>query len=304
MKRRLPGVSGLFACAVVFSAAVAQQESLQKFEPRIEEVPFSRLAQTHEIDRQCPARGKEDGNVYHYAQNSAKNNFRAKGAPVALSFADFSRLQRAGEQEIAAGKVVLRGRYPEDRARLQNLIKVRGRRVGEGSVVSLQAYVFNANYANTKYSKLSDGQPARGEAVDCDNAELDWNDIHIALSPKGRPPIDECSTVTAEISPHYRPGVWSRFTDGQNADIEALIPGLLKDLVVENKTSKQPALYLRLTGPLFYDASHKPCVFQDGKVVERHSPERFSIWEIHPLYRIEVYDRRKKRWLELDRWAK
>src|SRR6185295_11660458 len=101
-----------------------------------------------------------------------------------------------------------------------------------------------------------------------------------------------------------RPAVWSKFIDGQNPDIEALVPGLLKDRVVENKKSNRPALYLRLTGPLFYDASHKPCVFQDGKVVERHSPERFSIWEIHPIYRIEVYDRAKRRWLDLDRWAR
>jgi hypothetical protein len=285
----------------LFSISLAQES--QKFETRIDEVPFARIAETHEIDRRCPARGKEDGNIYHYAQNAAKNNLTAKGAPVPLSFADFERLQRASEAGIASGKVVLRGKYPEDRTRLQNLIKVKGKPIGEGSVVSLRAYIFNANYANTKYSKLSDGRPASGEAVDCDNAELDWNDIHIALSPKGKPPVDECSTITAEISPHYRPTVWSKFIDGQNPDIEALVPGLLKDRVIENRKSNQPALYLRLTGPLFYDASHKPCVFQDGKVIERHSPERFSIWEIHPIYRIEVFDRARRRWLDLDRWA-
>ena len=62
-------------------------------------------------------------------------------------------------------------------------------------------------------------------------------------------------------------------------------------------------LRLRLTGPLFYDASHRPCVFSGGKVAERHAPERRSIWEIHPIYRIEVYDSMKQRWLDLDRWA-
>ena len=31
------------------------------------------------------------------------------------------------------------------------------------------------------------------------------------------------------------------------------------------------------SGQLFYDASHQPCVFGGGKVVERHSPERRSI---------------------------
>ena len=167
----------------------------------------------------------------------------------------------------------------------------------------MQAYAFNANYANTKYSSLADGQPARGEAVDCDNPELDWNDIHIALTPNANPAIDECTTVTAEISPHYRPAVWSRFHDGQKPEIEALIPGLLKQRVVEGKSRDSRPLRLRLTGPLFYDASHQPCVFRGNRVIERHSPERRSIWEIHPIYRIEVYDATTRRWLDLDRWA-
>jgi hypothetical protein len=294
---------GLFAVVVVCSLVFAQQQSQRKFETRIEEVPFARIAEAHEIDRRCPATGKEDGNIYHYAQNAAKNNFIATGIPVPLNFADFTRLQQVTQERIDAGKVVLQGKYPEDRARLRNLIKARGKLIGEGTVVSLQAYVFNANYANTKYSKLSDGRIGRGEAVDCDNPELDWNDIHVALSPSVKASTDECSTVTAEISPHYRPAVWSRFHDGQKPEIEALIPGLLKGRVVENQGREFHPLRLRLTGPLFYDASHRPCVFSKGKVIERHSPERRSIWEIHPLYRIEAYDATRRRWLDLDRWA-
>lgn len=294
--------SAFIPILILCTAAVAQTTKPQRFETRIDEVPFARIAQEHEIDRRCPARGKEDNNIYHYAQNTAKNNLTAKGNPVPLKFADFLRLQKASEQAITSGSVVLQGKYPEDRSRLRKLIRVGNAEVGEGTIVSLSAYIFNAGYANTKYSKLSDGRPARGEAVDCDNPELDWNDIHIALSPKPRP-LDECSTITAEITPHYRPRSWEKFHDGQNADIETIISGLLKGRVVENKTTKGPALYLRLTGPLFYDASHRPCVFQGDKVVERHSPERFSIWEIHPLYRIEVFDRRRKRWLDFDRWA-
>jgi len=290
--------------AIAFSFSVAQRKTDKEFETKLEQLPFARIAEPHEIDRRCPATGKEDGNVYHYAQNAAKNNFLARGNPIPLSFSDFNRLQQASQAAIADGRVVLQGRYPEDRARLRNLIKVRGKLVGEGSVVSLEAYVFNANYANTKYSKRSDGSSARGEAVDCDSPELDWNDIHIALSPSADPKTDECTTVTAEISPHYRPAVWSRFHDGQKAEIEALLPGLLKQRVVEGRTSQTRLLRLRLTGPLFYDASHQPCVFAGGKVVERHSPERRSIWEIHPIYRIEVYDAVKRRWLDLDRWAK
>lgn len=306
MKQYLPKLIALdlVAPVVLFSVVFAQQSDQNKFETKLSELPFARIAEVHEIDRRCPATGKEDGNVYHYAQNAAKNNFKAKGNPVALTLNDFTRLQLASQAQIDAGKIALQGKYPEDRARLRNLIKVRGKAVGEGTIVTLQAYVFSAQYANTKFSKLSDGRPARGEAVDCDNAELDWNDIHIALIAADDGNIDECTTVTAEISPHYRPAAWSRFHDGLNEDVEASIPGLLYGRVIRGRGREDRPLRVRLTGPLFYDASHRPCVFSGGKVTERHSPERRSIWEIHPIYRIEVYDVMRRRWFDLDRWAR
>lgn len=136
---------GLFVLFVLFGIALAQQESPQKFETQLVDLPFARIAEQHEIDRRCPATGKADGNIYHYAQNAAKNNFTAKGTPVPLNFADFGRLQQASARQIEAGKIVLQGKYPGDRTLLRNLIKVRGKPIGEGSVVSLQAYVFNAN---------------------------------------------------------------------------------------------------------------------------------------------------------------
>jgi len=296
--------TGLLTLVVVFKILQAQQEPQQKFETKLAELPFARIAKTHDIDRRCPATGKSDGNPYHYAQNAAKNNFTAKGIPVALSIRDFTRLQQASQQKIDSGKIVLQGKYPEDRRRLRNLIKVRGRAVGEGTLVSFEAYVFAASYANTKYTKDSQGQPHKGEAVDCDNPELDWNDIHLALSAGDNQFADECTTVTAEISPHYRPEVWSRFHDGLNPEIEAVLPGLLQGRVLSNPANKQPPLYVRLTGPLFYDASHRPCVFSGGKIVERHTPERRSIWEIHPIYRIQVRAPHRRRWIDLDRLAK
>jgi len=290
-----------FVFSVGLVQQAAQQESNLRFEIKPEELPFARIAEMHEIDRRCPATGKEDGNTYHYAQNAAKNNFGAKGIPVALSINDFTRLQQASQEQIDVGKIVLQGKYPEDRTRLQNLIKVYSKLVGEGTIVMLKAYVFRAQYANTKFSKLSDGSTARGEAVNCDNPELDWNDIHIALSASTARATDECTTVTAEISPHYRPALWSRFHDGQNQGVEDLLPGLLKGHVLKQPKRGQP-LMLRLTGPLFYDASHQPCVFSGDKIIERHSPERRSIWEIHPIYRVQVFHNR--RWVDLGLSAK
>ena len=286
---------------LAFVATLAQ-EGDKKFTTPIDAVPYARIARPHEIDSRCPATGRADGNIYHYAQNEAKNNLTVKGTPVPLRFADFTQLQQESQRQIDGGQIPLEGKYPRDRSQLHNLIKVRGTPVGEGTLVSLRAYIFNANYANTKYKKNSDGTPGKGEAVDCDNPELDWNDIHIALSETASSATDECTTVTAELVPHYRPAAWDRFHDGTINEIEELVPGILKNRVVENRTRRSRPLQIRLTGQLFYDASHRPCVFRAGKVVERHGPERRSIWEIHPVYRIEVYDAARRRWLDLDRW--
>jgi len=272
------------------------------FEIPISQLPFARIAVPHDIDGRCAANGAIDNNVYHYAQNAAKNNFAVKGIPVALAFNDFSRLQAAGEKKIAAGEIVLQGKYPADRSRLRDLIKVGGRSVGEGSLVTLDAYVFSSQYANVKYNHDSKNRPGRGEAVNCNNPELDWNDIHIALSDNSRGETDECTTVTAELSPHYRPALWDRFHDGLNAEIEAILPGLLRRRVSSHKAKGDKPLYVRLTGPLFYDASHTPCKFDGNKITERHGPERRSIWEIHPVYRIQA--RVRNRWVDFDQWAK
>ena len=64
---------------------------------------------------------------------------------------------------------------------------------------------------------------------------------------------------------------------------------------------------VRVTGPLFYDGiSHKPCA--GGK---RPSPQRASVWEIHPLYAIDVCKNKTiasckvandSAWISLDQW--
>src|SRR6185295_4882845 len=39
---------------------------------------------------------------------------------------------------------------------------------------------------------------------------------------------------------------------------------------------------LRVTGQMFFDGSHRPCVGEEGR------PRRISVWEIHPVYGIDV----------------
>jgi hypothetical protein len=72
---------------------------------------------------------------------------------------------------------------------------------------------------------------------------------------------DRCESLNAESSPHFRPETW-------------------KEIVRLNISPKRPP---RITGHLFFDASPEPC-----RPNKRHSPNRFTSWEIHPVYNIEV----------------
>jgi len=109
-----------------------------------------------------------------------------------------------------------------------------------------------ADYADTAK------QGFKGESVNCNRLSEEENDIHIPLGITTA--LDECQSVTAEMSPHFRPGKWT--PENINSVGEHLI---------------------RITGQLFYDSSHTPCT--PGN---RVSPPRASVWEIHPVYAIEV----------------
>lgn len=96
-----------------------------------------------------------------------------------------------------------------------------------------------------------------GEKVNCNQSGNPPNDIHIVLMPDPNDP-DECHSTTAEMSPHYRPTNWT--------------PTTLKNL-------GKP---VRIKGQLFYDNSHTPCGAHSS------NPKRISLWEVHPVYSIDV----------------
>jgi len=107
-------------------------------------------------------------------------------------------------------------------------------------------------------------------------------DFHIVLVPN--PDAEECESVTAEAIPHFRPTAW------------------------DAARISSPEVPMRFTGQLFVDASHKPC--KDGKGLAGN-PARFSIWEIHPVYAIDVCKFASKAkckvddddvWTPLDQW--
>jgi hypothetical protein len=124
------------------------------------------------------------------------------------------------------------------------------KKLGEGRYVSFIAFIKNAHYSDV----------SAGEAVNCNIPGRATNDIHIVLmqDPKQQ---DECLSTTAEMSPHYRPPGWT-----------------------DKKLMKASAGHpVRLKGQLFFDGSHAPC--SGGS---RPNPKRASVWEIHPVYSIEV----------------
>ena len=136
--------------------------------------------------------------------------------------------------------------HPTDRSVLTDMITEGGSKIGEGTVVRLVAFLHNAHFTKSK------------ETSTCHEGKQDLKDIHIDLVQK--PGADLCHSVTAEMIPHFRPEEWIGLTE-----VEEL----------ENP--------VRVTGQLFYDASHVPC--RNG--VEA-SPKRASVWEVHPVYAMDV----------------
>lgn len=292
-------------CAAVTVLAQAPN----KFPFKKQDMPFNAAAVERPIDRDCGTEGSAKSNNAteraRQAQNRAKNQFDATGTPVPILITDFDRLEKATvrARKCAANnmdnchRVDLTGELPSDRAQLKDLATTKaGAPVGEGTVVVLEAKVLGSHYSNTKYNHYSNGS-GQGESVNCKgvpslkgSSEIDRNDIHIELVAPGV--TDHCLSVTAEISPHFRPASWRRFHNmksggpGDNVNVEAKSVNFSKLKMV------------RLTGPLFYDASHEPCSPGHTNV----SPKRRSLWEIHPVYELEVQTL-SGQWMSFEDWA-
>jgi hypothetical protein len=163
----------------------------------------------------------------------AKNNFCSPTAhPQDVTYDELLDLQKQAAEVPIPKKL-------DDRKEIQNL--------GEGNYVSYVALIMDAHYSDT----------TGGEKVNCNMSGNPPNDIHIVLvSQAGEK--DECTSTTAEMSPHYRPTGWT----------PQRLNGLQKPV--------------RIRGQLFYDNSHAVC----GK--SKPNPKRASLWEIHPVYSIDV----------------
>jgi hypothetical protein len=138
------------------------------------------------------------------------------------------------------------GKLPKDRSVLEGLITEGGKSVGEGTLVRLAAFLKGAHF------------PKGIETVNCKATKQLFKDIHLDLVKN--PNDDICKSVTAEMIPHFRPEVWAQITDYHEHN--------------------RP---VRITGQVFFDASHQSCSENANT-----SPKRASIWEIHPVYAIDI----------------
>lgn len=292
-------------------AVTALGQGPNKFPFKRQEMPFNAPAVERPIDRDCGAEGTANGPAQE-AQNIAKNDFSAKGDPVPMLVTDFDRLEKATlRARICAAegwsncrKVKLSAKLPVDRDQLKDIAATAGgATVGEGTLVVLEAKVLESHYSNTKFNiyGFTNGKPNRGggESVNCKgvpnkeaSAGIDRNDLHVVLVAPGV--TKQCLSVTAEISPHFRPDSWRRFHDmGKNSlgeDVNTAAGGAKG---VNFKKLRK----VRVTGTLFYDSIHEPCA--PGKPA---SPARRSSWEIHPVYKLDVQTL-SGQWMSFDDWA-
>ena len=218
-------------------------------------LPFAAIAVRHPIDNTCGIQGKPTSSGPSHVQNSAKNNFCATGTPRVVTPQDLINLQ--GQTHIATGQ----NQEPADRS----VLKAKG----EGTLVRMKANLIEAHFADL----------GSGESVNCGtppNSSEQENDIHIALGPAAN--TEECSSVSGEISPHFRPASWSAIGLFEQFD-----KATNKNIVNPQIASRLQAHPYRFTGQLFFDASHAPCPCGTGC-----NPSRSSDWEIHPIYNIEV----------------
>ena len=251
-------------------------------------LPFT--GQSHDIDLHCPNEGcaKNDNDK---AQNKMKNNLCASGTAVQVNNASIDKLQADVDQLVAQHKFSYGSQAPKpaDRAELHGLSTVDGSgnavTLGEGDLVTLEAFVLDAKHDDTYV--LGKEKAFAGEGVNCNNSLFEWNDIHIALGQTASE--EECSSVTAEIIPHFRPAVWDRFDSNACTS-----PHVTNALPVKG-------LRVRITGQLFFDGSHTPgpCSGATGP----NSFPRRAVWEIHPVYAIEVFDTSKNKFVTLEEWA-
>lgn len=226
------------------------------------ELPFKDLATETTISVSCAIDGV--GSAQSRLQNRAKNNFCASGPAANITNTSFRNLQKKVDKLPASFQWGTPTNLPSDRSPLEDIYTTsNGDTIGEGALLRYVVFLMHAKHSNT----------SGGEKVNCDNDGPENNDVHLYLS-RVKNEADDCNSVTAEISPHSRPATWN--------DLAALHSTAATHAWTKIQQANL-ARPLRFTGHLMFDAAHQPC--RPGHAA---SPGRFSAWEIHPVYGIDV----------------
>jgi hypothetical protein len=245
-------------------------------------LPFEGLH--HDIDDQCPREGDPSSSAEGKLQNRFKTNFCATGTSIEVTKITFQALEDAAEVLRDGGSLHFGSRTNlprlSERPILSDLhiTNPAGESVGEGKLVRLVAYLLHADYSG-------------GESVNCNgeggalSAGHENGDIHVYLSPvKPHRPVSnadrmkqDCRSITAEIIPHFRPNAFTRIASMHDTQSGAKA----FDRIAAAKLNRP----IRFTGHMFFDGAHQPC---NGDGDQTTTPRRFSIWEIHPVYAMDV----------------
>ena len=158
--------------------------------------PFQSLEVQQPIDTSCP---RPTGNVAdatsaHGKQNAVKNNFCA-GTPFAsVTHDNLLQLQTAIAKDVPDYSTWNRNNLPADRS----VFKKTSLPFQEGAAIQYTGFLLEAHYADTQ----------SGESVNCNTKGNASNDIHIALV-RTATATNKCESITAEITPHFRPTAWT-----------------------------------------------------------------------------------------------
>ena len=226
--------------------------------------PFGADKKAHAVDKTCGITGdaKSDGDK---AQDKQKNNLcaSASGSPHEVKVPELKTLQEnVDKSNVDYGSV---GDHhqgpPADRATLFTQLPPGSTK--EGDLVSFVGYIVEAKGGSS-------------ETVNCHCPDLFSGgnplsiDVHMALADhpvtlaKATKDATLCTdTFVAETIPHLRPA---------SLELAAIQPLVGKKIV-------------KVTGQIFFDGSHRPC---QGTTRGSSDPARFTVWEIHPVYKIEV----------------
>lgn len=270
---------------IVLSASIIGVASAEEYQLGCSSPPFPVSTQKRPIDHVCPNRGDSDANSPKGQQNVVKNNLCRTGNPRTLTIADFESVQSQaqamnipfGADGFDANRVE---HLPPDRASLSSgQLHVGGPPIREGDKVQIVAFMDDPHPAD-----VGPGTATRppGEDVNCHKPDAADNDIHINLVETPAPPkalksdsdavkeqkraarnVALCKAIVAEMIPHFRPDIF---------DPKFLIPIAKRKIPV------------RISGQLFFDASHRPCIGS----TPQDSSVRGSLWEIHPIYALDV----------------